>query len=213
VELSHTWKSQITTTINYSNVKDIIQEVVQQKGQEAYNMPANVSSLTQFGISVNANTPVTKWWSSNINVNVYNDNYKGLIGTTSIDRSATSFIFNTAQQFKITKTFSAEVNGRYRNGWLEGVMRVRPVGFVGAGLSQQIWKNKGTIRLTARDIFYTQKLKGVTQYGNVDFEMNQVAETQVITIGFTYSFSKGKKLAPVKRTAGSSNEEQGRIGQ
>jgi hypothetical protein len=43
--------------------------------------------------------------------------------------------------------------------------------------------------------------------------MEQVAETQVVTIGFSYSFSKGKKIAPVKRTAGSANEEQGRIGQ
>jgi hypothetical protein len=47
----------------------------------------------------------------------------------------------------------------------------------------------------------------------VDFEMRQTAETQVVTIGFTYSFSKGKKIAPVKRTAGSANEEQNRIGQ
>jgi hypothetical protein len=43
--------------------------------------------------------------------------------------------------------------------------------------------------------------------------MRQVGETQVVTIGFTYSFSKGKKIAPVKRTAGSASEEQGRIGQ
>jgi hypothetical protein len=213
IELTHSWKSQITTTINYTNVKDIMQEIVQQQGQEAYNMPANVSSLTQFGIAVNANTPITKWWSSSININAYRDNYKGFIGTASIDRSANSFVINTAQQFKITKTISAEFNGRYRNGWLEGVMRVKPVGFVGAGISKQVLKNKGTIRFTARDIFYTQRLKGVTQYGNVDFEMNQVAETQVFTIGFTYSFSKGKKLAPVKRTAGSASEEQGRIGQ
>ena len=92
-------------------------------------------------------------------------------------------------------------------------MLVRPIGFVGAGISQQVLKNKGTIRLTARDIFYTQKLKGITQYGNVDVTMRQAAETQILTIGFTYSFSKGKKIAPVKRTAGSANDEQGRIGQ
>jgi hypothetical protein len=186
---------------------------VQQQRQEAYNMPANVSSLNQVGLSVNANTPITKWWTSSINLNVYNDNYKGIIGNTPIDLSATSFVFTGTQQFKISKTLTAELNGRYRNGWLEGVMRVRPVGFVGAGLSQQVLKGKGMLRLTARDIFYTQRMRGITQYGNVDFEMRQVAETRVVTIGFTYSFSKGKKIAPVKRTAGSANEEQGRIGQ
>jgi iron complex outermembrane receptor protein len=213
IELSHTWKNQITTTLNYTNVQDIIQEIIQQKGEEAYNMPSNVSSLNQFGIAVTANTPITKWWTSNININVYNDRYKGVISNTPINLAATSFVINGTQQFKITKTLTAELNGRFRNGWLEGVMKVNAIGFVGAGISQQIWKNKGTIRLTARDIFYSQKLKGLTRYGNVDVELRQIAETQILSIGFSYNFSKGKKIAPVKRTGGSSNEEQGRIGQ
>ena len=213
VELSHTWKNQITTTLNYTRVKDMIQEVIQQKGEEAYNMPDNVASLNQFGIAVSANTTINKWWTSSININVYNDHYKGVVGTTPIDLAATSFVFNGTQQFKLTKSLTAELNGKYRNGWLEGVIRVQPVGFIGAGISQQILKNKGMLRLTARDIFYTQKIKGRSKYGNVDFELRQVSETQLVTIGFTYNFSKGKKIAPVKRTAGSANEEQNRIGQ
>jgi len=84
---------------------------------------------------------------------------------------------------------------------------------VGAGISQQIMKSKGTIRLTARDIFSTQKFKGSARYGNVDLLLRQQGEMPVVTIGFTYNFSKGKKIAPVKRTAGSANEEQNRIGQ
>lgn len=213
VELSHTWKNKITTTLNYTRTKDIIQEVIIQKGDEAYNMSDNVASSTQFGIAINANTSFNKWWTSNINFNLYNDHFKGVVGTTPIDLTTTSFVFMATQQFKVNKTLTAELNGRYRNGWLEGVIRVRPLGFVGAGLSQQILKNKGMIRLTARDIFFTQKVKGSSKYGNVDFRLRQVSETQVVTLGFTYNFSKGKKIAPVKRTAGSANEEQNRIGQ
>jgi hypothetical protein len=213
IELTHTWKAQISTTINYTAVNDVMEEVVQQRGQEAYAMPANVASLKQIGISINANTPITKGWMSSINVNVYKDSYKGFLSNTVIDRSATSLVITGSQQFKLNKTLTAEVNGRYRNGWLEGIMRVKPLGMVGAGLSQQILKNQGTIRLTARDIFHSQVFRGLSQYGNVDFQLNQVNESQVVTIGFTYSFSKGKKIAPVKRTAGSAGEEQGRIGQ
>src|SRR6185295_1255480 len=93
VELSHTWKNQITTTLNYTRVKDLIQQVIQQKGEEAYNMPDNVASLNQFGIAISANTTIKKWWTSNININVYNDHYKGIVGTTPIDLAATSFVF------------------------------------------------------------------------------------------------------------------------
>ncbi len=90
-------------------------------------------------------------------------------------------------------------------------MRTSPWAQVSAGVSKQILKTKGTVRLTVRDIFWTQRLRGVTQYGNVDVDMRQVSETRVATIGFTYSFSKGKKIAPVKRTQGSASEEQNRI--
>ncbi len=213
VEVSHTWKNKITTTLNYTVVKDIIQEIIQQKGEEAYNKPSNVSSLYSAGLSVNANTSITKWWTSNINVNANYNKYKGVIDNDLISLSATSFVINGTQQFKISKTFSAELNGQYRSGWLEGVIRVKPIGMVGAGISQQILKNKGTIRLSARDIFYTQKMRGQSRYSNVDVSIRQRAETQIVTIGFTYNFSKGKKIAPVKRTAGSANEEQNRISQ
>jgi outer membrane receptor protein involved in Fe transport len=212
-ELSHTWKNQITTTLNYSSTKDIIDGIIEQKGQEAYNMPANIASLDQFGISVNANTPVTKWWTSSININVFNNHYNGLVSNAPIDLSTTSFIITGTQQFKITKTFTGEINGRYRNGWLEGVLRAKPVGFVGAGLSKQVLKNQGTVRLSVRDIFYTQKFRGKAQYGNVDFEVEQVNESRVVSVGFSYRFNKGKKIAPVKRSQGSASEEQERIGQ
>jgi iron complex outermembrane recepter protein len=213
IELSHTWKNKITTTLNYTIVKDIISPVIRQKGDEAYNIPDNVASQHSYGVAVNANTSITKWWTSNINFNVNHDRYKGVIDNAPINLDATSFSGNASQQFKVNKKLTAELNGMFRSGSLEGIIRIKPVGMVGAGISQQIMKSKGTIRLTARDIFFTQKFKGSTRYGNVDLQLRQQAESQVVTLGFTYNFSKGKKIAPVKRTAGSANEEQNRIGQ
>jgi outer membrane receptor protein involved in Fe transport len=212
-EFSHSWKNQITTTLNYTYTKDIIDAVIEQIGQEAYTTPANISSLHQYGISVSANTPVTKWWTSNMNINVFNNNYKGIISKAPVDLASTSFVINATQQFKISKTITGEINGRYRNGWLEGVMKARRIGFVGAGLSKQIFKTAGTVRLSVRDIFYTQKFRGRSQYGNVDFSMEQINESRVVSFAFSYRFNKGKKIAPVKRTAGSANEEQERIDQ
>ncbi|TDH21336.1 TonB-dependent receptor [Segetibacter sp. 3557_3] len=213
IELTHTWKNQITTTLNYTSTKDIIEGVIEQKGQEAYTKPSNIASLEQIGLAVNANNPITKWWTSTMNVNVFNNRYKGIVSNASVNFAATSFVVTGTQQFKINKTLTAEINGRFRNGWLEGVMRAKPVGFVGAGVGQQVLKNQGTLRLSIRDIFYTQRFRGVGKYGNVDFDFQEIAETRVISLSFSYRFSKGKKIAPVKRTVGSANEEQERIGQ
>jgi outer membrane receptor protein involved in Fe transport len=212
-ELTHTWKNKITTTLNYTVTSDMIETIIEQIGDTAYNTPANIASLKQFGISVNANTPITKWWTSVLNINAFNNHYKGVVSNAPVNLSTTSFILNVTQQFKITKTLSGEINGRWRNGWLEGVLKAKPVGFVGAGLSQQVLKNQGTLRLSARDIFFTQRFRGRADYGNVDFNIEQYGESRVVSLGFSYRFSKGKKIAPVKRTQGSATEEQERIGQ
>jgi len=212
IELTHTHANFLTTTLNYTATNDIIQQVIEQKGEEAYARQANIASLKQFGIAISANKSMNKWWTNSININVFKNSYKGIVNNAYISLSTTSFILNGTQQFKLSETLTAELNGRYRNGWLEGVMRAKPVGFIGAGLSKQVMKNKGTLRLTARDIFHTQKFRGIVKYGNVDFNLQEVNDSQVVSIGFTYRFSKGKKIAPTKRTSGSANEEQERIG-
>ena len=92
-------------------------------------------------------------------------------------------------------------------------MRARPVGFIGAGLSQQLMKNKATLRVAVRDILFSQQFRGESRYGNVDFNFRDIKDTRQLTLAFSYRFSKGKKITPVKRTAGSANEEQERIDQ
>ncbi|HEV7331520.1 MAG TPA: TonB-dependent receptor [Flavisolibacter sp.] len=212
-EISHSWKNQIITTLNYTYTKDIVTQIAEQRGEETYNMLQNVASLNQIGFSVSANTPLTTWWTSNIDINVFNNTFKGVVTKAPVNLSGTAFRINGAQQFQVNKTLTAEITGMYRNGGLEGLVKVKWLGVMGVGLSQKVLKNKGTLRLTVRDIFHSQILRGSSQYGNVDFAIQQVSETRVATIGFSYSFSKGKKIAPIKRTAGSANEEQGRIEQ
>ena len=212
IEITHSWRNLITTTLNYSFTKDIFDNVIEQKGQEAYLTPANIASQQQFGITVGSNIPVTKWWTSNININVFNNGYEGVVSNTPVSLKATSYILNAIQQFKLSKTLSAEINGRYRSGWYDGFIKAKPIGFLGLGFSQQVLKNAGTVRLTLRDIFYTQKFRGHSRYGNVDFSFQDVGDTRVVAIALSYRFSKGKKIAPTKRTSGSANEEQERLG-
>lgn len=213
IELSHSWRNLITTTLNYTSTTDIIDDVIEQKGQEAYKAPANIASLRQYGVAVNANTPVTNWWTSTISFNAFQNRYKGMASGAAIALSQTSFTVMTTQQFKLSKTLAGELNGRFRSGWLDGLMRAKAVGYMGAGLSKQMMKGNGMLRLTVRDVFYSQKFRADSRYGNVDFNFQQTADTRVVSLGFTYRFSKGKKMAPVKRTAGSAGEEEQRIGQ
>lgn len=212
IELTHSYKNKIITTINYSNTTDIIQGVIEQRGQEAYSKPSNIASMRQFGVAVSINNNLTKWWTNNLNINVFHNNYSGIIDNTAIDFGATRLMVNGTQQFKLTKTLTGELNGGYRSAGQEGIYKIQSMGMLAAGFSQQLFQNKGSIRLTVRDIFYTMRAKGTVNYGNVDAKLSEVRETRVVSIGFSYRFSKGKMTAQKKKAVGSANEEQDRIG-
>jgi outer membrane receptor protein involved in Fe transport len=212
MELSHTYHNKITTTINYSTTTDIIQNVIEQKGEEAYAKPANIASLQQFGVAVSVNSNVTKWWTNNLYINLFHNNFTGVVDNTPINFAAARLLVSGTQQFKLTKTLTGEINGGYRTAGLEGVIRMQSIGVLSIGFSQQVFQNKGSIRLSVRDILYTQRGRATTKYGNVDAAFQEVRDSRTVSIGFSYRFSKGKMTGQKKKASGSANEEQDRVG-
>jgi iron complex outermembrane recepter protein len=212
IELTHSFKNKVTTTFNYTSTTDIIQNIIEQKGQEAYAKPGNIASLRQYGIAVTINNNITKWWTNNLNLNLFRNNFNGIVNNTHINLSATRLFLNGTQQFKLGKTLTGEISGGYRSAGLEGVMRLDAMGLVSVGFSQQLLQNKASIRLSVRDIFYIQRARATINYGNVDAVFQEVRDTRVVSVGISYRFSKGKINNTKKKAAGSAAEEQDRIG-
>lgn len=214
VELSHSYQSFLTTTLNYSLTTDIIENVLQQDEikSETYITKENIARQRQYGIAFNTNIPVKKWWRINVYANFYNNKYDGIVNDTSISVSATSFQLNGSQQFDFAKTWSAELSGFFRSGGVEGVLDTKPMGVASFGISKQIWKDAGTVRLNVRDIFYSQRFRAVSKYGNVDAAFQERQDSRVLTLGFTYRFNKGKINNTPKRRASGASDEQNRVG-
>jgi iron complex outermembrane recepter protein len=215
IELSNTHKNFLTTTINYSRTTDILQEVIEQNEtkNETFVRQANIAKQQQFGLSVNVSKPLTKWWTSNIYVNVFNNKFDGVANNSPISVSATMFSLNGSQQFKFAKTWNAEVSGFYRSKGIEGVIQTMPMGLVSVGLGKQVIKGKGNVRMNVRDILFLQRFNGVINYSNIDTHLRQQNESRVVNISFTYRFTKGKMSnVPKRKAAGSAGDEQNRIG-
>lgn len=214
IELSHNYQGILTTTLNYSRTTDIIQNVLEQNEEknETFIRKANIAKQRQYGISLNTNIPITKWWRSNVYVNAFNNKFEGIVNDTFVTVNATTLTLNGSQQFNFTKTWSAEISGFFRTAGIEGVIKSKPFGMMSVGVSKQVMKSKGTIRLNVRDVFYTQRFRGVSKYANVDAAFQERGDSRVASINFTYRFSKGKISGTPKRRAGSASEEQNRVG-
>ena len=212
IELSHTYKNFLTTTVNYNATNDIIQQVIEQKGEEAYAKQANIAKLRQVGLAVNANMPLNKWWTNSIYLNVYSNRFEGIVNNEPVSFTASTFVMNGSEQFKISKTFTAELSGFYRTAGLEGVVKIKPMGMLNVGFSQQILKNQGSLRLSVRDVFQSGWFSAESKYGNVDARFQEKRDSRQYSLAFTYRFSKGKMSNIKKKNTGSASEEQNRVG-
>ncbi len=213
VELSHTFKGFLTTTLNYTNTTDIIQDVLIQNNatNETYIKKENIANQKQFGLSVNASNQYTKWWSGNIYMNVFHNEFNGIINGDQVNQSAVTALFNISQQFKFNKGWSAEVSGFYRTEGLEGLFVIQPFGVINVGVGKQILKNKGSIRLNVRDVLWSQRINGSAKYSSIDVNFHQFNDNRIVNLSFTYRFSKGK-AATSQRKRGGADDEQSRVG-
>lgn len=214
IELSHTYKGFLTTTVNYTNTNNIIQQVLEQNTakNETFVKQANIAKQEQVGLSVNAFNQYTKIWSGNIYVNVFHNKFSGLINNELVTIDATSLQGNISQQFKFKKGWAAELGGFYRTESIDGIFRINGFGAVNMGISKQIMKSKGSVRLNVRDVFWSQRVKGSSRFGDIDAAFRQYQDSRVINLSFTYRFNKGKLKASSQRKVGGASDEASRVG-
>lgn len=214
IELSHTYKGFLNTTLNYTRTTDIMNDVLEQDPDKNETMirKQNIAKQRQFGISVSAGGQIKKWWTGNIYANLFNNRYEGIINGDQVEISATTGQFNASNQFKLGKTISAEIGGFYMTGGVEGVFRIKGFGMMTMGVSKQVFKGKGTLRLNMRDVLYSQKVKGTIKYSNIDAAFQQNRDSRQVALGFTYRFNKGKmNNNGQKRKTGGAADEQNRV--
>jgi iron complex outermembrane receptor protein len=169
----------------------------------------NLGTLENFGVSLNAQIEVVKWWSTTLHTDV---NYKIVNGFTNganIRTEAANAQFNINNQFSFKKGWAAELSAFYNTKDVEGQFTTKPFGQVSAGFSKQILKNKATVKMNIRDIFFTQTIYGAIEYQNVRENFIQSHDSRVVNISFTYRF--GKPLKEARRRSGGASEEQNRV--
>jgi iron complex outermembrane receptor protein len=212
IELSHSYKGKLITTVNYNTTANVISQLIKPDGDLLYLTSDNVAKFRNVGLSITAPVPVTKWWNSNIFVNVYNNHYEGIYENKPLSLSYTSYMVNMTQTFTVKKGFTIELSGFYRAKGVDQLTINDPMYQVSLGGQKQVLKGKGTVRLNLRDPFWLQRYKGKTEYDIVDSRVYNKWDNRQVTATFTYRFGKStQNNTPRKRNSGSL-EEQNRVG-
>lgn len=210
LQASHTYKNFLTTSFEYSIVKNLIQETNEQRGTIYYSRPGNFGRQVSYGVSVNANFPIVKWWTVQFYLEAKNFTYRSLIYGQNLDASRSYWVIQPIQQFVITKNLSAELTMSYQSRILVAQFLTIPVHQMKLGFSQKMLKGQGSLKLNVSDPFYTFQPGGDIRYiANARADWKSYLDSRVVMVAFNYRFSKGKSLNA--RPSGGSEAEKGRV--
>jgi len=211
VELSHTYNNFLTTTLNYSNTKNFFTETFEQSGRATIVRNGNIGKRQNAGIAVSAQIPVQKWWTAIIYTNVSYNKFSGLLYGEDINVSSTTLMANLNNQFRFSKGWGGELSGWYRTKGVEGQIILEPMGQASAAVSKQLLKEKASLKLAIRDMFYTGSVRGYINFQETQATFHNTRDSRQVSLTFTYRFGKPIKGPQPRRNAGGANDEQNRV--
>lgn len=215
-ELNHIFNGILTTSFQYSETRDVMNELFEQEklagGKEGFATivsRGNIGKKKFIGGSMNLQWKVVKWFSTNIFANYGYNEYRGWNGGEMINISRGNYFVKVNNQFRFDKGWSAELSGWYANRQVEGQIFIEPMGRVDAAIGKQILDNKGTIKFSIRDLFYTQVAQGNMSFQSTDATFRNTRDNRVVSINFSYRF--GKQMNNGNQRKRSTSEEQNRV--
>lgn len=210
IELSHTYKSKITTTFGYSWVRDEVNETIEILNGTYYSRPANVGKTRVANVSVNAEIDLTKWAKLNAYMEFAKivsktDFYTGFLVT-----NGSYFRTNPNVQFKISPTWNAEVNMSYQSKLSNVQFLLGSVHEFGAAVQKKL-SAKSTLKLTANDIFRDRIFNGVIN-NLAATEANWKNKQDSRNFVLSYSYRLGKAFSsPAKHESSGADAEKNRV--
>jgi hypothetical protein len=210
-ELSHKYKDLLISSVGYSITKDYFSQIfpVDSTGIIIYT-EGNLGQLQVYTVSTGIQLAPAKWWSLSANV-AYNHKILDATVYATWRRTVNEYTINLTNTLRFNKGWSGELSGFYRSQSQHDIQEVvEPSGQLSVGISKTVLKNRGTIRLTGRDLFHTQWMKGFTMFDRATEYFALRFDTRVVTLGLTYRFGKSFKAS--RRSSGAAGDEMQRVG-
>jgi hypothetical protein len=209
-ELSHVFQGKYTTAFSYSKINNVITETVEQDTNTFFSRPGNIGRQKSYGLSFNGTFSPFKWLHIICYTELVYNEYKSIIYNQKMNNNGWYWYAGPTLQFKFTDKWSAELNGSYQTSVLSSQFVLSPIGIVNGAIVKKIIKKKATFKINISDMFYSNQVTGeIRNLYNSQASWNSYFDTRVITVSFSYRFSKGQSSQVRQRN--SSETEQKRI--
>ena len=206
-EMNHVVNGAYQFTLGYSLTEDTFMQVFVQD-QEARTTTTYTDNFDETrAANFRAIVPVEirKWWTTSNMLQVTYNQFQTQIGEDYLDVDQVSYMVRTQQNFTLPKGFKMEVMAMYLGPQIWGQGSIGGFGWVDAGITKSIMKDKLSLAVNGTDLFRTQVIKANVQFADIDTNFRQYRSNQGVRFTLKYNFARGESFR-VRSNSGSTEE-------
>ncbi len=211
LEVNYTFKENYTITGSFYQVSDLTNPITIQNNvnQTFYSTQENTGNIRDIGLQFSAvNHPVT-WWETSYYLEGYTRR-QDLRYLTGEFENSFHFYIKSDNAFTLIKDkgLKAEISAWYTGPLQQGTYNLGKTWDLSTGMSKSLWNNRGTIRLAANDVFFTNPIHININYLDQHTGFVYRNDSRNLNLSFTYKI--GKKVNEARKRATATDEEKQR---
>jgi len=208
VELNHQYGDLLSTGVSYTRVSDYFSQIFLSDTSKTilYYTQGNVGHVDNLGVSASLSLSAARWWSFQLTAVFNHKEFRGFNGNNYAS-TINQLNVNCNNQLSFGKGYTGELSGFYTTRARNDIQELLyPTGQVSAGLGKSVLKKKGTVKLSYRDIFYTNAMEGLTSFPDATEYFKLKRDSRVLTLSFTLRFGNSYKVS--RHQEGASEEKE-----
>jgi len=207
-EFGFTLDNKYNFSVGYNQFKDEITQIthISQDTALVAITRGNTGSTKRYSATLSIPVQVTKWWRTNNTLQFRYENIK----TSGFAIKQPLYYLQTAQDFKLAKTWSANLSAFYLNHAIEGNIFIGNISKVDIGIEKKLLEGNLKIRAGVTDLFLGRKITADIKYDDNLIHITQARQSRMLKLSVTYNFRRGKSFK-TKKIESSSEDAQSRL--
>jgi hypothetical protein len=212
IELKLQHKQLLNMGLSYNWFRDLFLSTTEAAGDVFITRSDNVGKGFMLLLNTTLSLSPSKWWSFNPTLRLSRMGLKGKVYTEHLNFTTNVARLEFNNYFTFNKTLSGELIGYYASTDLNGQQVTGGMYRLGAALQKKILKGKGSIRVSADDIFHSwvYERKSISLKQAESFQTS-ASDTQRIGFAFTYRFGKETFARKRRHNDNAAEAEKGRV--
>lgn len=181
-------KASLTSNLFYRKVNGQLDFITIVEDGISYSQPENLLSAESYGLELIGTGEVSKWYSINGGLTLFRISVDGSNIGEEFTNSGFAWNVKLTQDFKLPFGLNFQLAGNYESPEIEAQGRDLAQYFIDGTLQKSLFKSKGSLALSIRDIFDTRRFAGFARTNSFSQDFYSKQETRIVLLSARFNF-------------------------